>query len=143
MFPLEDLFEDEETQRLTREYPVRETLGRHYDFWKSEEVTADHSHGFFLNSPAQDVIAERTVLGFLLQAAAQNDRWMGFKSGAQIESVDEYATQVHAARTSNEHARALSKSLEHGMIRFGQTGWHLGILPTETYAKFVQERARR
>ena len=117
MFPLDEIFEDEELRRLTREYPVATTLGRHYDFWKSGESTQDNFHGFFISSPAGDVIAERTFLGFLLQAAAQYDRWVGFKTGMEIDSVDGFIAALQRFRISDPHARALAKSLDAGMIR--------------------------
>lgn len=143
MLPLEDAVEDTETQRLTREYPVRDTLGRYYDFWRSGRVTQDHGHGFFLNSPVQDVIAERTILTFLLQYAAENDRWLGFKTGAEAQSVDDYIAAAKAYRSTDQYARALSKSLDREMIKLGLHQDRIAVFPTEAFVKFVQERARR
>ena len=143
MFPLEDLFEDAELQRLTRQYPVQETLGKNYNFWKSGMVTEDHSHYFFLSSPSGDAIAERTVLGFFLQAAAENGKWVGYKTGMEVDSVKSFIARVRAARTSDQHARALAKSLDAKMIRFEMRDSHLYSAPTEEYVKFVKERASR
>lgn len=141
MFPLDELFEDAELQRLTREYPVRETLGRHHYFWGSELVTEAHSQGFFLNSPAQNAIAERTFLGFLLRAAAQYDKWLGFKTAIDPRYVP-YLITALSAGIDDVAVRAIKNARDTGMARL-VVSEHMYLLPTEKYIKFVQERARR
>jgi len=133
---------DEESKGLTRKYPVQQTLGSSYDYWRSNGHNFGTRGSFFRNSPAQNTSAEN-VFGGLVQLSAKQDEWVGYViNGLTPEELEDFH-QRRRTQPLNHFEKGMSNALDAGVLRLEVHDGKVYYQPTEGLVNLTQERAER
>ncbi len=128
-----------ELDRLTREYPVDEVLGRLKDQWQSGLLHDSTSHWLFFRGGMPSGVQD--TYGQFLYDAANTGTWVGFKTEWQPRFLQEFKAKKEA-RTL-DHDLATAEAMDQGLLDLVEHDGAVYAVPLERFMPYVKEKVQQ